>query len=1337
MTDFINMYRPAYRARQAREAAQLAYEDSSLSWGDIGAGIAGAFSMHNQVGAAVRAASRGNIASDIEDDPDFKISKEEYGHLSMQYSEDELADLVKSKSKAEFDQRALWIKEDKQTLQNIGNLGLVGGFLSTAAAGMLDPVAIGIGFATGGYGVAARSAQFAGKFKTFAMAGSAVAAENMAAEAFLRSTTTQKDEYSLMMAGAGGFFFGGVLGTAYRNKKFRQVRAVEMVDEAIKLEAELRALEAWERAAERAANHKPIVLKYETDSGIAEWKDTKILELKTEADFKPKMTQRERNALKKKVKARREQLNLHRQELEKMEGAGTPLKILRGAATRTKKNILPSERKRQIELELERRKSGKVDETESVDPELAKLTKPQLRNLLKKHDNAVNAKYKVTLGERRRYVEKQIEAEEADLDSVVEDYKADEARTKARTASLAEIKRIENMTDLEVAQEIRKTNPNYQATRIRALSEAEIAEEHLQATKAKERKLEAESESKSKPKSESEPEPESKPESKPKDEGEEEAPAELSEEDKEIKEVIGDANMARRVAEKIVEVTKDAANYTKEHVNLAALGVFAPVANRLIFSQSQTLRGIAIRAFNFGQGGSASRSVDASSEIHRAKMEARLGGAIQFGYEEFLREQGVGQLAGAMSTLLEKQYHRSVIKQISRPDPNAPQSVKLAANAWKRMTDYGFDKAVSVGEQGFKEGKRLENYFTTLMKDKAIVGYVNDARVGRSVVADVLAQAYHLGAKKIPLDQARILAEKIIDIQIAKYHTGTGAVTRVATPDAKGVRKLLKGSGLDDEEIEGFINSMDTDLSQASMSDRAKASLGADLSVEVRLPDGTMFGMVDLIEDDISKVANAYISERAAGISWAQAGFKSRHDLNEFLTQTEIIGTKANPENAVQLKKDVELMRQAIAAQFGEVLPDDLKGSMRAAARRTRQFSNLIAGGKLGLSSMPDLYRSLVNHGLKNAWDAFKGMKLFASREFREAMARGDGYKNPVWKEINFLMGYRGFDDSLRAITRNIDFSEGASEGLGAVIDAGLAKGIRVNNLLSGLRPVQRFIDNMSVGAAYQDLSKRLITGKIDDYLLNIMGWDRATFDRMSNLAKKHQGVASFEGDNFRVLNAEMMDGDSQELIGIAISRLHNRNTTRASVGEAPLMVNKEYGKFLLMFRQFTLASIEKQVIHDVRAGGMHTAKLLSASIVASYMTYAIKSIVEAGGEDNPSSYYESAMSGKNLVFGVMANMGQAAILGQGGDLLASVGMIPDDWYMGTGREGFRPITGLGNITPSTAGIERGLRNTRSLIEALSSGDSDDVQKAVIRNIPFLRTTAGAAGMAVLGGVLD
>ena len=151
----------------------------------------------------------------------------------------------------------------------------------------------------------------------------------------------------------------------------------------------------------------------------------------------------------------------------------------------------------------------------------------------------------------------------------------------------------------------------------------------------------------------------------------------------------------------------------------------------------------------------------------------------------------------------------------------------------------------------------------------------------------------------------------------------------------------------------------------------------------------------------------------------------------------------------------------------------------------------------------------------------------------------------------------------------------------------------------------------------------------------------------------------------------------------------------------------------------------------------MQSAKLLSGSIGFGLMTYAVKSIVDSGKEDNPEEAFLEKMQGQNLTFGVMANVGQAAAFSQLGDFGATLGLIPDDWYSGTGREGFRGITALGSISPATAGADTLIRNTSGLINAIKDGDLEGAQKSLPRMLPFLNTTAAAAGIGIIGGALD
>lgn len=1282
MAQFLNSYYSPYQQRLQAEHYEANREP--LSGGEVLEGIGSAFSQFNTVGATLRTADRIKEANDLEFDEDYELSDEDFAQLSLQYDKDEIDYLGKANSKEERLARERYIKEDRESFQQVRKLGATGGFAATMAAGILDPLAIATGTLTGGLGTAATTARFASKAKTFAMSASAVAVEGALTEAYLQANSSQRDEYNILTAAAGGALFGGTLGLVHRNSKFKQVAEVERIDAEIAAEAARRAerISSEARAAVNTVN-----VEFDKVS-INRWKAEAITEVQQKSRGAT-LDDAQRAKLETDINTKVSSLEADRARLKSIEADAPPQKVskLKRVVNETTKDVLNPTQRRAITKEIaDRTANPKWRGSQFKD-----VTTPALNKALSKSEKAVRVKGFYTKAMSAERLRSRIATSEATLEEL-------NLRKNSAVEAIdtnAEVKAIRGLSEDEVLARIKEKNPNFVPYKI--VEQVETAKANAKEAQAKFTKSQADAV-----------------------EGEETL-----------------TNAEAKTADKVVKLAEEGNKFVNDYVDLRKFGPLAPVANRLIHSMSAPLRGLSRVAFDFGQGGSNARTVDSSILIHRAKMEANLGGTFQYGFDLWKKENGYSRTQGIFNGKVEAEYHKQVIKQISNPKDNVPESIKVAAEGWKRMTDYAWKTAVDAGEAGFEEGKSLENYFTTLVNDKAIASYVNDARVGRAAVEGLLSESYQRGAHKFTSKQADLIARYVVDGQLAKYHTGSGSTTRNVLVDAEQVRKLLGENGLRDDVIEDFITSINEDLSAASMSNRAKASLGADLSVETILPNGDRFSMTDLIENDISKVANGYMNERAAGISWAQAGFKSRHELNDFINEASKLGVKDYPENSKQILQEVEVMRQAVAAQYGEILPDDLKGAARTASRRVRQFSSLMVGQRLGLSAMPDLYRAMVNHGLKNTITASKELNLFTNPDFAKALTTGNAWKNPMWKELNLMVGYSGFDDKLQALTRSIDFEEGVSDGFGAMIDAGLQKGIRVNGLLSGLRQVQRGIDQLSVRSAYLDISKRLMDNNPTPYHLNMMGWNEATWNRMAEQAKNHAGSVNFEGENFRVLNVEMMEGDAQELIGMAINRVHRRNTTRMSVGEAPLMTNKEYGRFLLMFRQFTIGSVEKQLIHDVRAGGMQTAKLLSGSIGFGLMTYATKTLVDAGKEDDPEAYFRDRMQGNNLTFGVMANVGQAAAFSQLGDFGATLGLIPDDWYSGSNREGFRAVSNLGSISPATAGADKTIRGLSGTISAIIDGDFESGVKSTTNMLPFLNTTAAATGQAVIGNVLD
>ena len=115
---------------------------------------------------------------------------------------------------------------------------------------------------------------------------------------------------------------------------------------------------------------------------------------------------------------------------------------------------------------------------------------------------------------------------------------------------------------------------------------------------------------------------------------------------------------------------------------------------------------------------------------------------------------------------------------------------------------------------------------------------------------------------------------------------------------------------------------------------------------------------------------------------------------------------------------------------------------------------------------------------------------------------------------------------------------------------------------------------------------------------------------------------------------------------------------------------------------------------------------------------------------------FKKAFSPAGLSFGILNNMGQLASVGLAGDMMATLGALPQDWMAAPGKQGFRalspsavPILGMGsdlmNVGKDGVGLFKG--------EFDPSQTLKDLQKVV----PFAKAAGIHQALNAISGSLE
>tara|TARA_R110000851_G_scaffold317339_1_gene480810 strand:+ start:38018 stop:43003 length:4986 start_codon:yes stop_codon:yes gene_type:complete len=202
--------------------------------------------------------------------------------------------------------------------------------------------------------------------------------------------------------------------------------------------------------------------------------------------------------------------------------------------------------------------------------------------------------------------------------------------------------------------------------------------------------------------------------------------------------------------------------------------------------------------------------------------------------------------------------------------------------------------------------------------------------------------------------------------------------------------------------------------------------------------------------------------------------------------------------------------------------------------------------------------------------------------------------------------------------------------------------------------------------------------------------------------------------------------------IQVTLQRLLNRSVLKGGVGEMNNAWLGSFGRFLTQFRTFSLNSLEKQLVADVRGdvASMPSKFMLGTGLAGA--AYMAQMNLRALGmpEEERSAYLEKTTSGANMAWGVFNKHSQLAAAGVVSDAMVLSGMMPKEFYDGTrygymnsNIDSFVPALGMANDALQAVSAMTGLVGS---ITPIGDKDTDEALKKFKKDIldvtPFANT---------------
>lgn len=753
-----------------------------------------------------------------------------------------------------------------------------------------------------------------------------------------------------------------------------------------------------------------------------------------------------------------------------------------------------------------------------------------------------------------------------------------------------------------------------------------------------------------------------------------------------------------------------------------ASSAFAVLSN----SKNPIFRGLAIRWLENAQGGAYhGKTASILSDVNNNLIRSAEKNRYNDGFSQYLKETGrhpMDYLKPSVSRQFDREIYSAIVNGI--PD-GTPSGVRLAAEGIRDKLAKALELRKAAGERGFEDVQSAADYIPKIIDGIKVTEATN--RIGKDAVINLLSLGYQTGKYKMGKKAADAVAK-------AQYLRASDATLssrvsfdRVVSQEQQAMLVAdLKKAGVPDDIIDHFIEGNELREMADAVSSRAKQSLGINTEATI---DGIK--VQDLMNTNVGELAENYGKEAAGGAALARMGFKSKQDAFNAIDAAERAGRNMEGADIQQLRQEADMLRDAVRLISGNTIDQDPNSGIVRATRRMREVTGLLRLGQMGFAQAPEIARSIVKMGLGTVLSSVPATKFLRSRAARVGGKAQGELLEPELREVEELLGYVGEDNWMSGWNvRHDEFGESASNigKLSQVMDNFLAAGGRINTVLSGFKAVQGGSEKIVNRSIMKRLKQHLEgTKELPKRDLDEIGWDETFMSRLKRHFDENQKYDKFNGRDIRLLNFEDMEPDMREMVGVGMRRLAGRLIQRNFVGDEGIWMNKWWGKAITQFKSFSIVSLEKQLVHDLRGDKAQAAMILGWSSLLGYAAYASQMQLQALGRADRDEFLDQKFSSENLAMGVFNKLPQTASLSLGGDFLATMGLMPESLMQAPGRMGFQQM-GFGELVPAGGVVGDAVDLSRALA-SYASGDDDVGTRQVVDKLRRLVPLANTIGV--------
>ena len=625
----------------------------------------------------------------------------------------------------------------------------------------------------------------------------------------------------------------------------------------------------------------------------------------------------------------------------------------------------------------------------------------------------------------------------------------------------------------------------------------------------------------------------------------------------------------------------------------------------------------------------------------------------------------------------------------TRVDPD----VKRLADEYEAMMTQGAELAKRQGLAGFEDFAPRPGYFHRSWSESKIRQL--EDQYGQKTVRGLLTESIVRGLN-IPKKDAALISTAILTRTRTKAAglrpEFMGALGKT---DTDAIRTMLVEAGTDDSVVTSIMRRIEQNLDEAGKSKYSKTRLPLDMTVKMATPDGKTISVLDMIDTDLSRLADNYNQQMAGRSALAAAGVGGddasiqalRGRYHETLVQAGL--------------KDADIDDHML--QFDHLM-SDFTGNrppgtiLGATAQRAKSLAHSTMLAASGLWQVAEYGTLAYRHGAaRTAAEFFRQFPGVAG------ILRKAGRDPDLYDELTSVVGLDlARDVRVRPWLRQYEANLTASD---TMLDRVLYLGNQATPILNGMKFVHTHQVRLNANLTMNTIGRAAAGDRRAVQMLREYGLDGDAWTKVKQAVLDN---AEMNGKNVRSMN---WDGWSQEAVDAALNvaaRIMDDTILFGRAGQGSSFARSQVGQILGQFRSFVSFAHNKLLRGTIQNSGYTgLAMLLAYQYPLTMMMVAANELRKGEVPDFTSE--EGLLDLSKKAIGYTAGIG---FIGDAAGILGLTG----------GRGGLSaPVLGLANAPGSI------VQGTGHLLQGEGSEALADYMQAARTALPFVGVAPGTA----------